>query len=103
MVKNNIYPLVAPENVKGDFIVYSRDKYRKSQVKSGVYEDECLVAISVVSDNYDSAWKIAERIDNVLFGKHTNDSGVSIICSLEDSTETFVDNKYFETLIFRID
>ena len=36
MVGQNIYPIVAPENTDGDFIVYRRESYSKSGVKMGV-------------------------------------------------------------------
>ena len=102
MVGNNIFPLIASENVAGDFIVYGREKYSKHSVKSGVYEDECQVFITAISDNYDKAITLAELIDNALTGQHiVNDQ--KIVVSLSDSTETFDDNKYIETLVFTIE
>ena len=98
----HIYPLVAPENTKGDFIVYLRQKYAKEMVKQGVYEDDCEVAVIGVSDNYDNAVDLAEKIDNALTGTHTNEDGKRIDITLVDSTEVFEDNKYIETLVFKI-
>ena len=98
----HIYPLVAPENTKGDFIVYLRQKYAKEMVKQGVYEDDCEVAVIGVSDNYDNAIDLAAKIDNALTGTHTNDEGKRIDITLVDSTEVFEDNKYIETLVFKI-
>ena len=100
-VGTNIFPLIAPENTKGDFIIYNRDKYSKSMVKMGVYEDECEVAVVAVSENYDDAVSLASLIDNALSGKHlVNDVKISII--LSDSSETYDDGKYIETLIFKV-
>ena len=101
-VGTNIYPLVAHENTKGDFIVYLRQKYEKESVKAGVYEDVCEVAVIGISDNYDNAMALASKIDNALTGTHTNDEGKVIDIILIDSTEVFEDNKYIETLVFRI-
>ena len=101
-VGNHIYPLVAAENTKGDFIVYLRQKYSKSSVKQGVYEDECEVAVIGVSDNYDNAMALAAKIDNALTGSHINDEGEKIDITLIDSTEVYDDNKYIETLVFKI-
>ena len=98
----HIYPLVAPENTKGDFIVYSREKYSKKNVNQGVYEDDCQVAVVGISDNYDNAVALASKIDNALTGTHTNDEGKKIQIILMDSTEVFEDNKYIETLLFQI-
>lgn len=100
-VSTNIFPLIAPENTKGDFIIYNRDKYSKSMVKMGVYEDECEVAVIAVSENYDDAVSLASLIDNALSGKHlVNDVKISII--LSDSSETYDDGKYIETLVFKV-
>ena len=68
----------------------------------GVYQDECEVAVVGISDNYDSAIALAAKIDNALTGGHTLENGVKIQITLVDSTETFEDDKYIETLIFSI-
>ena len=101
-VGNHIYPIVAAENTIGDFIVYSRQEYSKSSVKQGVYQDDCKVAVVVVSDNYDNAIALADKIDAALTGTHTINEGVGIDITLFDSSETYEDNKYIETLLFSI-
>ena len=101
-VGSHVYPIVAAEDTKGDFIVYSRQKYSKDLVKTGVYQDECEVAVVAISDNYDNAVALASKIDNALTGTKINDNGARIDITLVDSTETFDDNKYIETLLFRI-
>ena len=101
-VGNHIYPIVAAENTVGDFIVYSRQEYSKTSVKQGVYQDDCKVAVVVVSDNYDNAIALADKIDAALTGTHTINEGVDIDITLFDSSETYEDNKYIETLLFSI-
>ena len=101
-VGSNVFPLIAPENTIGDFIVYMRNKYNKIAVKQGIYQDECEVAVVGISDNYDDALALASKIDNALTGQHTLDNGVRLMITLADSTETFDDDKYIETLIFTI-
>lgn len=101
-VGNNIFPIIAPEKTEGDFILYVRNKYTKSAVKMGVYQDECEVAVIAISDNYDSAIALASMIDRTLTGPHTLDNGVRLQITLADSTETFDDDKYIETLVFNI-
>lgn len=100
-VGNHIYPCVAAENTKGDFIVYLRQKYGKEDVKQGVYADACEVAVIAISDNYDNAIALASNIDKALTGTHTID-GNKVDIILMDSTEAFEDNKYIETLVFKI-
>ena len=101
-VGSNIFTLIAPETTEGDFIIYIRNKYNKSAVKMGVYQDECEVAVVGISDNYDSAIALASKIDNALSGQHTLEGGVRLQITLSDSTETFEDDKYIETLVFTI-
>lgn len=100
-VGNNIYPLVAAEGTTGDFIIYSRDQYAKSDSKMGVYEDKCQLAVVAISENYDRAISLASKIDNALTGQHIVGE-FKIQIRLVDSTETYEDNKYIETLIFSI-
>ena len=101
-VGTNIFPLIAPESTEGDFIVYMRNKYNKSTVKMGVYQDECEVAVVGISDNYDSAIALASKIDNALSGLHTLENGVRLQVILSESSELFEDDKYIETLVFTI-
>lgn len=100
-VGSRIFPLIIPENEDGDCIVYSRQHYNKKSVKMGVWEDECTLALTVISDNYDNSVTIAEAIDNALTGQvEINDT--KLIFELADSSETFEDFKYIQVLMFRI-
>ena len=104
-VGQHVYPIVAPENTDGDFIVYRRESYSKSSTKMGVYDDVCIVAVTAISDSYDDSVELASAIDNALFGTHTltaDGETVQFECSLDDSTETYDENKYIQTLIIRI-
>lgn len=101
-VGNHIYPVVAPENTKGDFIVYYRQKYSKTLTKQGVVQDECEVVVLAISENYDDALELASNIDSALTGTHTTEYGCKVDILLADSSEAFEDNKYIETLVFSI-
>lgn len=101
-VGSNIFPIIAPEKTQGDFILYVRNKYNKSAVKMGVYQDECEVAVIGISENYDNAIALASKIDNALAGQHILENGVKLQITLVDSTETFDDEKFIETLVFNI-
>lgn len=102
-VGQNIFPVVAPQETLGDFIIYKREKYSKSWTKMGVVEDDCQVSITVVSDDYDNATALASMIDNCLTGQHINkDNTVRLNIDLVDSTEDYEGNKYIEVLLFRI-
>lgn len=99
-IEYKIYPIVAPEGTAGDFIVYYREQYSKKYTKMGVYEQSCLVALAVISDDYDSAQNIADRINTILDGKHP-DYDIQEI-QLEDSTEHFEEGKYMQILLFNV-
>ena len=101
-VKDNIFPIVAPDDTIGDFIVYKRMTYSKSSVKMGVYEDKCELAIIALSNNYDNSIALASKIDNSLTGRHLLENGYKLEIALSDSTEMYEDNKYIQTLIFTI-
>lgn len=102
-VGNNIYPVVAAENVVGDFINYTRTSYSKEYVKQGLYQDSCQEEILVISDKYDNVIDIAEKVDKALSGRHILDDGVSVDITLQTATEMFQDNKYVERMIFDIE
>lgn len=102
MIGDNVYPLVAPENTLGDFVVYNRTKYRKDEVKGGVYQDVCTIELKVISDNYDDSIALASYIDNALTGKHKLENGSVIKIMLTDSAETFAELKYIQVLEFEI-
>ena len=99
-IEYKIYPIVAPEGTAGDFIVYYREQYSKKYNKMGVHEQSCLVALAVISDDYDSAQNIADRINAILDGKHP-DYDIQYI-QLEDSTEHFEEGKYMQILLFNV-
>lgn len=101
-VGKKIYPIVAPENTAGDFIVYSRQSYSKQATKQGVYEDRAVVAMAAISDSYDKAVALASDIDNALTGRHILEDGTKVNVELTDSTEEYQDEKYIETIIFTI-
>lgn len=102
IVGEDVFPIVAPENTDGEFIIYRRVAYSKQVVKEGVYQDKCNLELVVVSDNYDNSVALAELIDNCLTGNHTTDEGEKFSMLLADSSEGFDDNKYWQKLNFEI-
>lgn len=97
LVGERIYPCVAPEDTTDDYIIYFRDEYRIDDTKMGIYKQEATVAIVVISNDYDRSQDIAEKVFNVLQGRHGN-----TIYNLADSTEDYKDKKYYQFLIFKI-
>ena len=102
VVGNNIFPIIAPEGTDGPFILYQRDKYKREYSKMGVYQEECHLIISVISDDYDTGIVIADMVDTALSGTVRTEEGCQFEMTLYDSTEGFDDNKYYEQLVFSI-
>lgn len=99
LIDDKIYPIIAPEDTDGSFIVYQRDGYKQVYSKLGVAEQIPIVNIAAISDNYDCSQVLASLIYNSLSGKF-RDPDIHI--QLEDSTEDFIDSKFIQVLQFSI-
>ena len=99
IVGEQIFPITAPKDTKGDFIIYQRDEYSKEWTKMGVASESCKVYINAISADYKQSQEMAYQINEALEGTHT-DSGMDI--RLVDSTEDFEDSKYIQVLLFEI-
>lgn len=97
MVDNKIFPLQAPLNTEGDFILYQRDGYATSETKMGIFQREPLVFINVVSDDYDRSQELAGLVHDCLVGNYD-----TMQISLEDSTEDITDKKFIQVLLLKI-
>lgn len=101
----NVYPLVAPENTEGSFILYRRVKYQREYGKMGLQDDVARVELLAIADSYEESVALASLVDNCLTGAHINtENGISysLTFTLYDSEEGFEDNKYVQTLIFEV-
>lgn len=99
LIGENIFPIIAPEGTKGDFIVYQRDGYKQESTQMGVADQIPYVNVTIVSENYDRSQELASLIYDTLSGSFVNPD---ISIRLEDSTEDFIDNKYIQVLQFSI-
>ena len=99
MVGNQIFPVVAPKDTKGDFIIYKRDEYSKEYTKMGISSQTCRVYVNAISDDYDRSQELAYQINESLEGLHTD---LKMDVKLVDSTEDFEDGKYIQVLLFDI-
>lgn len=101
-IDGKIYPIVAPEDVTGDIIIYYRDKYGKDYTKFGVANENCNVFIVLMSDDYDRSIEIINLVNDLIEGVHTTENGLIYECRLIDSTEDYEDKKYLQILLFEI-
>ena len=99
IVGNKVFPVVAPKDTEGDFIIYQRDEYSKDYTKMGICEQKCRVYVNAISDYYDRSQELAYQINESLEGLHPD---LEMDVKLVDSTEDFEDNKYIQVLLFDI-
>jgi hypothetical protein len=98
-IGEKVFPIIAPENTVGDFIVYQRDGYKQDCTKFGIYQQVPIVNVVAISENYDRSQHLASLIYDTLSGDFADPD---IHIELEDSTEDFIDNKYIQVLQFSI-
>jgi hypothetical protein len=103
LVDNRVYPIIAPEGTKGDYIVYIRDEYSISRTKQGIYDQKCIVYVSCVSSSYDNSQKLASAVFNCLDGRYSKSEN-TIINNIQmiDSTEDYAGDVYIQVLEFSI-
>ena len=99
MVGERVFPVVAPKDTIGDFIIYQRDEYSKDYTKMGISGQSCRVYVTAISDDYDRSQDLAYQINESLEGVHPD---LNMEVKLVDSTEDFEDNKYIQVLLFDI-
>lgn len=104
LIGKQIYPIIAPEKTKGNYIVYVRDEYSIERTKQGIYNQNCIVYISCVSSNYDTSQEMADAVFQCLDNKYNIRNETQNIESIEmiDSTEDYDGDVYVQTLQFKI-
>jgi hypothetical protein len=95
-------PLVADNDTKYPFIVYRRMNLVSSTCKDGVFQDEVVMEIIVVSNKYsesvDIATKIRKRLERqrVIYNDLEINDGNIIMATEEFSNNAYVQRMQFE-------
>lgn len=100
LVGSKIYSLIAPQDVKGDFIVLRRDGYARQDTKMGVSLQQSIFYVIAVSEDYDRSLDLAEAAYDSLEGDH---SQVGLRIRIEDYAEEYVDQKFIQVLRFNVE
>lgn len=100
-ITDNVFPVVAPENTKGDVIVYRRTSIERSQSHIGYYQDTVHYDIVIISDSYDRAAAIAEQVDDAMSGTF-NEDGKRFVSHISGGYEDYQDGKYYNVITFKI-
>lgn len=97
--KSRIYPLVAEDDDKYPFIIYSREGHEANRVKFGIASQSLRIEVNVVSADYNESIDIACTVIDVLNDKVLDETyNISFIGSSEQ-----YNNAYVQTLIFKIE
>lgn len=97
MMGIKVFPIVAPIETEGDFIIYKRDTYKKDRTKMGIYSQSVGVFVTAISDDYDRSVDMIVLVNDILEGEHDG-----LIIELEDANEDFEDGKYLQEILFTI-
>lgn len=100
LIGQKVFPVVAPMNTEGDFIIYQRDGNKQEYTKMGVARQIPTVFVNAVSDDYERSLQLASLIYEALEGSFSNPD---MTIHLEDSTEDYSDGKYFQVLQFSVE
>jgi len=98
-VGERVFPIMAPEDTVGDFIVYQRDELKQEYTKMGVATQVSVLYLTAVSESYVRSNSLASLIYDTLSGDF---KGPDMRIQLEDSTEDFIDKKFIQVLQFSI-
>ena len=100
MVGDNIFPLYAPEDTTGDFILYQRTKGGSYVTQMSVSAEWCEVTFNVVSGGYGKGIDIAEELRKALQDVYVDKNQLV----MSDSREEIVGEgnvvKYVQILVF---
>jgi hypothetical protein len=102
LVGTNIFPVIAPEETAGDFIIYYRDQYSKEYAGDIITLEACKIFFAIVSEDYDRSIQITELVNKIIEGTHYNTDNYMYKCLLKDSTEDYQDKKYIQILLFEV-
>ena len=100
MVGGNIFPLYAPEDTTGDFILYQRTNGGSEQTLMGVSTEWCEVTFNVVSEKYTTSVDIAEQLRLVLQDIYIDNNHLVLTKSREDFVGENNIVKYVQILVF---
>ena len=85
LVGNKIFPLVAEAETKNPFIVIKRNSLTVSYTKDFNINDDNLIILSIIADDYEKVVQIAEEVRNSLENYRDNFILESRITNVSDN------------------
>lgn len=107
LVKDKIFPVVAPKNTDGDYIIVYRSSYGRERDKHGDTHSRAYVTVLCFSDDYDSSLELVKIVDAVLDGGRNDEVGkvigwIKTQATLDESDEGYSDGKFYQSVTFEI-
>lgn len=93
-VHKKIFPISAPLDTKGTFIVYQRDGIESESCKMCLVKRTVKIAFTIVSENYDESLLLLDELEKTLMSFQVNCMNDS------DSTEDKVEDKFIQVGIY---
>ena len=92
---HRIYPLIAENNTVFPFVIYTRTGLTGLMCKDGLYEDEVIMSIEIVTDNYSTGVDLAQMVREKLTFRTQK-----MTSALSGAHEEFASDAYIQTLEF---
>ena len=103
LVKDNIFPIAAPLETSGDFIVLARQEYKENRNNMLAHEEIATILLNVISTEYIKGLEILERVRSVL--RDANFCPDIVFVDGEETITGWGDSgitKYVQTLTFEV-
>lgn len=103
LVNDNIFPIAAPLETNGDFIVLARQEYKENRNNMLAHEEIATILLNVISTEYIKGLEILERVRSVL--RDANFCPDIVFVDGEETITGWGDSgitKYVQTLTFEV-
>ena len=103
LVNDNIFPIAAPLETNGDFIVLARQEYKENRNNMLAHEEIATLLLNVISTEYIKGLEILERVRSVL--RDANFCPDIVFVDGEETITGWGDSgitKYVQTLTFEV-
>lgn len=99
------FPLRAPQDTVGSFIVYARTGYSSEDTAMGTAREKSIITANLVTDDYDEGQKLADDINDALRNDQKRDIlRIRMTDATEDTTgwPDGASTKFVQILTFEI-
>ena len=98
-----VYPLIADNDAKFPFIIYKRVGLVSYISKDGIYQDDVIIEIKIVSDKYSVGVQLAKIVRSLLQKScvHFDDFDINDV-TINFAAEDFLENAFIQTMQFTL-